>query len=148
MSAFRATLGNETLLAVSCVKDTPVKFAEYQVTAGEEIGLGYSNGGMDNALGRIYLDLQTAADADIDGLVRIQIASPQDLPLATVFEIRTEEIRSGASDFSKRIPFNASELNSVVTEDKKIQLILIADATALVDLDKSELKMSCSRNHI
>jgi len=103
---------------------------------------------MDNALGRVLLDLKTSADADIDGLVRIQILTPMDIPVATVFESRTENLRMGATDFKSRIPFNESQLNARITEDYKIQFVIFADATQVLSKANSTLLASSNRHLI
>lgn len=149
MAKFQSDLTNEMLInGVSCVAGVQAVFAEKIAKAGEVIGLGFGDGGMDNALGRIVLDLQTAASAKIDGLVRIQVLTPQDIPVATVFESRTENLRMGLTDYKSRMPFNEGQLNCRIGEDYKVQFVIFADATATIDKTKSTLLASSNRHLI
>lgn len=131
--------------STACSAGVPTKIGEYKVEAGEIVGLGYKDGGQDSALGRIYVSLKDSSSADINGIFRLQISSAQDIPLAVLYEARTEELRSGENDITKRLPFNESELNARVTEDKKIQAFFIADTTKTVDRSKSKMVLSISR---
>ena len=130
------------------VAGAPVLIGEYSVQAGEIVGLGYGNGGQNSALGRIYAKFQNATPTQLHGTVRIQIASPQDIPLAVVYEARTEDLASGGDDITKRLPFNESELDAKVTEDKKIQIWFISDTSDTLKTSNCDIIMSISRNLI
>lgn len=127
------------------IKDTPVLIGEYQVQAGEIVRLGYGNGGQASALGRIYAAINDSTPEKIDGTLRIIVASAQDIPLAVVYEARTEDLVSGATDVTKRQAFNEALINAQVKEDKKIQLWFIADATTTISTSDSTFQMSVSR---
>lgn len=144
---YRSTFTEAQLLKTdpSVVANTPVLVGEYKVEAGEMIGLGYGNGGQNSALGRIFMKLQNSTPTQLHGTVRVQIASAQDIPLAVVYEARTEDLVSGESDITKRLPFNESELDARVTEDKKIQLWFISDTSDTISTSDSDIVMSISR---
>lgn len=149
LGRYASNLTEAHLMNTSTVANqgVPTKLGEYVVQAGEVIQLGYSNGGQDSALGRIFMDLQDGTGS-VDGIIRLQVASAQDIPLAVVFESRTEILRSGATDITKRLPFNEKSVNALITEDKKIQLIFIPDATKTVTKADSTIVMSISRTLI
>jgi hypothetical protein len=114
------------------------KLGQYVVQAGEQISIGYgSQGGMDNAVGRIYAMLNTSVPAEIKGKLRLSIYSPQDRPMRIIWEMRTEALNTVATDRTKQTPL--PESIELVTEDKKIVLEFLPDAAATLSKAQSTL---------
>jgi hypothetical protein len=147
MNKYRSAFTQADLMGAStvCAVGVPVKLGEYVVNAKEIIELGYGMGGQDGALGRLYADIKKAGPTSVKGRLRLIIASPQDIPLAVVFEARTEETSFGATDPTQRMPFNAQELLTQVSEDNKIQFWFISDTADTVTKADSSIVMSISR---
>jgi hypothetical protein len=108
---------------------TPTKIGEYQVQAGEAVALGFGvDANQESAVGRLYIELKddTGTPAVESGKIRISIQSPQNRYIKTVYEARTE-VTGASTTRNLMIPF--PEMNEIVTEDKKIVIEFISDAT-------------------
>lgn len=78
----------------------------YTVPAGHAIALGYGGlVGQDSANGRIYFDPNTIVPADIAGSVRIAVHNARDEFVRILFEARTEQLRTSATDRQQQLPF-------------------------------------------
>lgn len=122
---------------VTVTKDVPTRIGEYIVEAGEKVSLGLgSYSSLQDAVGRIYVDLKDDADANADGVVRFSVYSPQNRHIKTLKEFRTERLRQGATDFSKAFPLPKSDFN--LTEDKKLVVEFIADANVTISATNSD----------
>lgn len=116
-----------------------VKLGERKIFAGEQIALGVGEtSGQDNAVGRLYMDLKNATVA-VNGTVRLSIYSPQNRPLVTLHEFRTETLRHGTSDRSLQVPFPVGL--AWASEDKKIVLEFMADTSDTVSKTTSTILM-------
>lgn len=139
---YRSALTQADLIAnasTNTVAGQFVKLGERKIYAGEQIALGFAeSAGQDNAVGRLFIDLQNATVA-VEGTVRISIFSPQNRPLVTLHEFRTETLRHGAADRSLQVPFPVGSAWS--SEDKKLVLEFMADTTGIVDRNRSKILM-------
>jgi hypothetical protein len=128
---------------VSVVAGQIIRLGEYKVEAGEVIALGYGEQtGQNTAVGRLFMDLRDNAAAPgvvLNGLVRLSIYSPQNKPLTTLAEFRSETVSSGASDRSLQTPF--SEMIEWASEDKRLVLEFISDTTATLSQANSDILM-------
>jgi hypothetical protein len=130
--------------SVACTAGQFNKLGEYQVQAGELVGLGFGDqSGQENAVGRLYMLLQTSAPAAIPGTVRIQAYTPQNRPLEILAEFRTEAISQNATDRTKQMPLAFN--NIFLSEDKKIFLEFNPDATATVAKANTTINMDITR---
>jgi hypothetical protein len=127
---FSADVAN---LAVGAIK----KIGEYKVQAGEILTIG--EGKYDtfpDALGRIYgklMDTNATTPAEITGLLRFSIHSPQGRPLKTMFEMHTSKLNTSAGD--RRLQTPLSERIEELTEDKKLVIELIPETIGNGTLD-------------
>lgn len=141
ISRFRSAFTKEDLVIDATVLNTGnyQKVGEYVLKAGEEIELGYGNGGQESAQGRIFVKLMdtTATPVEITGTVRIMALTAQDIPLGVLFEARTESLNANATDRTKQIPFNIGDFPFGLSEDKKFQLQIKPDATKTVSKENS-----------
>lgn len=120
------------------------RLGSYEVKAGETISIGYGAlSGMDNAIGRIYGVMNTAASAEIKGKLRISIYSPQDRPIKIMHEWRTEVLNTSATDRTKQTPL--AEGIEIITEDKKIVVEFLPDTSATVAKAQSTLIMDITQ---
>lgn len=116
----------------------------YNVNAGETISIGHGAlSGMDNATGRIYMILNTAASAELKGKVRLSIYSPQDRPIKIMHEFRTEVLNTALADRTKQTPL--PEGIEIITEDKKIVLEFLPDASGTVAKTQSTIIMDITQ---
>ncbi len=84
------------------------EIGRYQVPEGVGVALGWGqHSAQDTATGRIYLNLQNATPANIDGVIRIEVHNPQDRSQFVAFEMRTDQLRTSASDRRQQVPFPA-----------------------------------------
>lgn len=82
------------------------EIGRYQVPEGIGVGLGSGvHAAQDTATGRVYMNLQNATPANIDGVIRIEVHNPQDRSQFVAFEQRTDQLRTSESDRRQQIPF-------------------------------------------
>lgn len=125
---------------VSVVANQIIKLGEYKVEAGEQLTIGFGDqGGQVNSNGRLYMSLQSDAAAQLHGLVRISVYSPQNRPLRILGEYRTETLLSGANDVTHRVALPENEI--WLSEDKKLVLEFIADTSATLSKTNSDILM-------
>jgi hypothetical protein len=122
------------------------KLGEFIIPAGLQvaIGVGDSNG-QENAQGRIYINLVTAASALIPGTVRLSMWTAQNRVIKVVDEWRTEALQT-STDRTKQIPLPFT--GDWLSKDKKYILEIMPDAggltvakaqsTVLIDATKRE----------
>ena len=104
---YRKTLTANDLITdgVTLIAGQYVELGRYEVEAGEALAVGYGQyGGQVNASGRAYLFIQDSVPAQLNGYIRIDLHSPQDRVIETVFEGRTEDLALGANDPTLRVP--------------------------------------------
>jgi hypothetical protein len=139
-------MDNDTIAVLAGI---PIKLGEYQVQAGEEIAIGFGPfAGQESAIGRIYAEIMddTATAAEEPGMLRLSVWDPQNRPLIVLGEWRTETLSSGASDRSLRIPLPESNIN--LTEDQKLVLEFISDASDTVVKASSTIAVDCTRYRV
>lgn len=138
---FRSAMTEAHLInsaTVSVIAGQFVTVGKYKVEAGELITIGYGQqSGQNNAQGRIFMDFKDDVDANIQGLVRLSVYSPQDRPLVILGEWRSETLRSGATDRALKIPL--PENFTWLSEDKQLFLELQADVGATLSKANSEI---------
>ena len=124
-----------------------VKVGERKIEAGELLAIGYGQeSGQNNAQGRIFMDLKTAASAAIAGTIRLQAYSPQNRPLVILGEWRTETLSTGAGDRTKQVPL--PEDIYWLSEDKKLVLEFAADAAATVAKAQSTILLDATEETV
>lgn len=110
-----------------------IRLGEYKVQAGEQLSAGAGQlAGMDNATGRIFIDLRDSTanpGVALAGKVRLQVYSAQNRPLEIVREWRTEDLATSATDKTKQLPF--TEHSIWLREDQRMVLEFIPDAGAV-----------------
>lgn len=83
-----------------------VQIGTLTVPDGVAYALGYGGLiGQDSAAGRIYADLNNTVPADLTGDVRFELRNPRDEVVRTLFECRTEQLRTSATDRTQQLPF-------------------------------------------
>jgi cellobiose phosphorylase len=145
---FRTTLGTADFMAgdVACVAAQYIELGRYVVQAGVALALGYeAMSGQDSANGRLYLDLKNNAVAPgvaVNGKIRIDLHNAQDRVQSTIFEGRTERLRSSATDPRQQLPF--PWINAIATEDVCFVLKFRADAAVTVGKANTTLSMDAT----
>lgn len=130
---FRSAFTKAELLNIAativCNQGQFNRLGAYNVPAGEVVSPGYAGqSGQSEAQGRIYVKLQDATPAVVNGLLRLSIFSPQDRPIEIIQEWRTETLLTSATDRTLQVPF--PEFDAWITEDKKVVLEFKPDATS------------------
>jgi hypothetical protein len=112
----------------------------YTILAGVARALGFGMlSGQDSSEGRIFMALKTAADADINGTIRIELRDPEDVPIKTLYEARTETLRTSETDRTVQVPFN--ERPEIIGEDYKLAVLVKGDAAVTVAKANSTILM-------
>jgi len=125
---------------VDFVAETFQKIGEYVVVAGEAVQVGFgASSGQHSAEGRVYLDLQDDAADEVNGLVRVEIHNPRDRHRMTVFESRTETLRTSAADRRQQLAF--PKVGDAVTTDYKIVITVRPDDAFEYSEDNTNLSM-------
>jgi hypothetical protein len=142
-STFKAT--DFAAADVTMVANQYVEYGRYTVKAGQGVALGYGAlAGQDSATGRIYAKFidDTFGDVTVEeGMVRIEIRNPQDRPVKTIFEARTEALRTmvAAPSSDQLIPLPM--MADVVTEDFSIVILFKADAADTIQFDFTKMSI-------
>lgn len=138
-NAYKSTL-NQSIMGTdpTTVVGQYVEIARYIVVAGQGIALGYGNlAGQSDAIGRIYMKIidDTAGDVTLEpGMIRIEARNPQDRPIATLFEARTEDLNCNAlASPTPADKVSFPMMKDVLTEDFAIVVLLKADAADILD---------------
>lgn len=142
INPYRSALTAADLLDAdtACVAGKFVEVGRYTVPAGMAICLGYGGlAGQDQAEGRIYSKLQKAGPAAVPGMVRLVLLDPQDRPVETLFEARTEQLETSATDRTQQMPF--PEHPAKFGEDWTLSFQLKGDAADTVDVSICTLFM-------
>lgn len=103
------------------------------VPAGTAYAIGYGNErGMDNAVGRVYMKIydDTVTPVAEPGMVRLELRDPQDRPIETLAEWRTEQLETSATDRQQMIPL--PEHVAAFGEDWSLVLMFRPDAADTV----------------
>lgn len=139
---FRSALTENDLIdaaSVQCLPGQFVKLGERKVEAGELITIGYGmQSGQQSAQGRIYANISTSTGG-INGTLRLSVYSPQNRPLKILAEYRAETLRTDANDRTLQVPF--PENMTWISEDNKLVVEFMADATGSVDKANTEILM-------
>lgn len=92
--------------------------------------------------GRIFIDLFDSAGTRINGEIRLEIQNAQSTAKRVVLKQRTEVLRLQSLDRSKWpvLP----EANVWAGEDSKLVIILVPDATGIVDYGLTVIRLPCS----
>lgn len=150
-AVYRSAL-NKSILATTKLLEVGkfVEIGRRTIVAQEGISLGYGSlAGQDAAVARIFMDIQKAGPAAVDGTIRIELRNAHDRPIATVFEARTEQLRTmvTAPSENQKMPF--PEMQEMVTEDNSIVILMNgdtadtitkADSKFLMDITSYDLK--------
>lgn len=134
---YRSAFTKDHLMSgdVAVVTGSYMKIGEFQVSAGEMHSIGYGhNSSQEGAEGRVYIDLKdntASPGANVDGVLRIAVHSPQGRPIRTLAEFRTETLRTDKNDRTKQIPLS-SAIFPFVSEDKKIVVEFLSDANKTI----------------
>lgn len=147
---FRSALTQNDLISaatVTLVAGQFIKLGEYKIQAGEQISIGYGQqSGQESAQGRIFMDIRNATPTSIKGVVRLQVYSPQNRPLVILGEWRTETLSTGSGDRTKMVPL-PEDIYSL-TEDKKLVLEFMADATDTVTKTQSTILFDTTEEEV
>lgn len=99
-----------------------------------QMGVGVHTG-QDNAVGRIYMQLQTSVPAVITGDFRIDVQDPQNRTKDTIFQTRSELLNTSATDRREQYPF--PEISAIIGRDWSFVLMFKADAANTIDTAES-----------
>jgi hypothetical protein len=143
---FRTQLNKMQLISAATVVLNPNQYVElgrFTVQAGTALALGYgAMEGQDSAAGRLYMDFRDNAanpGAVVNGTIRIDTHNAQDRPTGTIFEARTEALRTSATDRTQQLPF--PWINAVGTED--VAFVLKFKGDAAVTLGQANTVILC-----
>lgn len=137
METYRSAFTKDKLMTgdVAVVAGQYVKIGEYIVQAGEMIQLGYgTNDSQEGASGRIYVDVKNnavAPGANLEGIVRFTVLTPQRRPLRILGEFRTETLRTDKTNRTLQVPFPSNGM-PFVSEDKILVVEFVPDASGTV----------------
>lgn len=152
VSAVYKSALNQSILAATTtlVVGKFVEIGRRTIVAQEGISLGYGSlAGQDAAVARIFMDIEKATGIKVEGTIRIEIRNAKDRPITTVFEARTEQLRTMVTNPSvnQMLPF--PEMRELVTEDNAIvilmngdtaDIITRADSKVMIDITSYDLK--------
>jgi hypothetical protein len=142
---FRTTLNKGSLMSGDVVASATqyVELGRFTVQAGVALAVGFgAMEGQDSAAGRVYIDLKdttAAPGAAVNGQLRIDIHNAQDRVQSTIWEARTESVRSSASDRTQQLPM--PWINAVATEDVAFVFKFKSDTAVTVSKTNSTILM-------
>lgn len=126
---------------VSCTAGQFTEIGRYAVKAGQYLTMGWGfSASQSDADGRIYAEIKDTADAEITGKLMISVYTPEDRHYNDLFEDRTENLNSSATDRTKQLPF--PEMNEGYGKDWIYKLFFNPDTTATVDNGNTTLVAS------
>lgn len=133
MNPIMSMLGPLDLIATATVVNvvnTFIELGRFRVLPGTAIALGFGDfSGQDSAVGRVFIDIRdngTAPGLVLNGMVRLDLENPRGRVVRTLFEMRSEALRTTQANRSLHIPL--PELDAVAGEDWAIVLRWRADA--------------------
>ena len=144
-ASYRSQFDEDILLSATqvLVADTFQKVGEYTVLAGEAIQAGFGSlAGQHSAEGRVYVDLQDDAAADYDGVVRLEVHNARDRHQETLFESRTEVLRTSATDRTQQLPF--PKIAGAIGQDAKLVLTFKPDDAGTLHQDNTNIAMDAT----
>lgn len=115
----------------------------YTVPAGQAFAVGFGDlQGQDSAIGRAYLDLNAAGPTDINGIIRFVLQDANQNTILTLWEGRTETLRTSATDRTQQIPFPIKKVR--VYEDYRVVMQCNPDANATATAADTNGVFSCT----
>lgn len=137
---YKTTLTQMDFVGAATVATTAAKWVEIgrvTIPAGTAYALGFGEqNGQDSAQGRLYMDTKDSTPAVEAGMIRFEIRDPQDRPVKTVFESRTESVTTSATDRTQQLPF--AERSEMIGEDFAIIFQFKGDASDLINKANSK----------
>lgn len=117
------------------------------IPAGIAVALGFGElEGQDSSRGRIFMDLRDSTALPgviIDGLIRFDLHTPQDFVERTIYQERTENLRTSATDRTQQSPMPI--IPDVVGEDWAIVLKVRTDAAVTIGATNTILLVSATQ---
>lgn len=133
-------LGMTAGVAISNTQYT--EFGRITCPAGTAYEIGFGDlKGLDNAEGRIFLDVETVTPTAFDGFIRIDVHDPQNRVKATVTQRRTDELRTTKTDPTKQLPMSATKVR--IGKDWSFVFKMQADAGGNT-MDNTKSALLCS----
>ena len=143
----RADFIPDAVASVVCPAGRFTELGRFIIVAGVAIALGHGElAGQDAAHGRIFADIRDAGTTPglvINGLLRFDIHTPQDFVERTLWQERTENLRTSATDRQQQIPMPI--IPDVVGEDWFLVMKFRPDATATVGRANTLLVVSATQ---
>jgi len=113
--------------------------ASYDVPASTEISWGYGKANNPENQGYLYVDLQNATPAAVEGTLRLAQESPTGRRTLVVADFDTTTLDASKSDRTQRIPLPEQVDKPVVTQDSRIVVQLKPTADDTVDEGQSDV---------
>lgn len=145
MNPFRSAMKTLDFMSadVAVIAGEWYTLGKFTCPAGVGKAIGYGPGrGQAEAEGRIYADFRdnaVAPGAVINGMIRIEAWDPQDRVERVLFEARTEQLRTSATDRTQQLAF--PERIPGISKDWKLALRFKADANVTVSRTNTVLLM-------
>lgn len=147
MEEYRSTLSQNDLISsatVVCTAGQMNLLGEYKVVPGEMVAMGFGDDStQSNAIGRLYMLIDTSAPLEIPGVVRLVVMSATDRQYQIVYESRNEIIDANPTDRTKQLPLPL--FNLFITENKRLALFFQPDTTATVAKANSVIRVDVTR---
>lgn len=145
---FPRTLTERDLVSsatVNLVANQWIEVGRFVVDAGTAAQLGHGDTrGLDSAVGRLYMDLQSAT-GPVEGLIRLDVETPQQRVDETVVEYRTERLRAAVGgekqpgNLTVQIPF--PQQGPLIGENWSFVFRVRADEAATLSRSDSEIRV-------
>lgn len=126
---------------VLCTAGQYTEFGRYVIGSGRYVTLGWGYlASQSDADGRIYFNPETTVAAAMTGTLLISVFTPEDRHFMDLFEDRTENLFTSATDRTKQLPF--PETGEGYGKDWILKLFFKPDATGTIDFGTTELVMA------
>lgn len=119
---------------VTCQPSIYTKIGEVVVPAGQLVAFGI--GGTANGVDTrevAYIDVKDTSDADLNGMIRLRVADPNEVQSWLIAEQRTEKFRASSTD--RTTGFLLGESSIKAKEDSKLIIEFKPDGSSAVTVD-------------
>lgn len=132
-----------TSATVALVAGQMVEIGRFTVQAGVGLTLGQGAAeGQDSAIGRIYANFRNTTPADVNGMFRIDVENASKRVVKTIFERRSEQLRTDVADRRKQIPF--PQIKGIAGEDVSYVFRFMADAAGTLSQAQSTISLDAT----
>lgn len=115
------------------------EIARFQVPADTEYSWGYGAASAPSNQGHLYVDLQNATPAAVEGIIRFVVESSTGRKTEVVADFDTERLDASKTNREQMVPFPEQVGSALATQDAHLVIQMDPDAADTIDSGNSDV---------